>query len=677
MAAPSSQSSTSDPALKRWRRWILPSALAVLAIALWDASLAWGLPGFLLRAYAVTFLCIFLLRFLGALLRRFLWRVGRRLAFSYFLFGIVPLVLGVVLVIVLAYTLSGYFVGHVFRDTMGSVSTDLRVVARRQLEQWRLSHLPTEEQKLPIAVAFYRNGKKVNGDPEAPREWQLWWPAERLDAGEQELDDMALLQGPDGQPQAMVAVFDGRWGVTARWQGDLAQELADRSGIWVDIEGSDAQEGGGSDRITAFNREFSFGRERRSIPKDEVAKILHPGVDSPGWLDRPSVRWVEIWRPYYLLDTDGEEGYVYTELVSNLRGIYYRLLSSSAEIDSRVVVTLAIVAFVLFDIYILAALMAALMVAGLSRAVNRLTTATQSMQAGDFGIRIAVERRDQIGALQESFNQMASNLQGLIAEAAQKEVLEKDLAFARELQQSLLPDTLATPPSLRFATHFEPSSAIGGDYYDLLPMGGQKLAVMVADAAGHGTAAGLRMAMVKSALQVLAAQQQDPLVILRQLHQLLRRNLAQRRSFVTASLCVIDGTSGELILTNAGHPPTYIVRQGQVTAIELPSLPLGTFADRFARRTFRLQPGDSVVWMSDGLIEATNSRQEALGYEAIEAVLTDVDNDPEAIRTRLLEAVDHHTGDFPPHDDRTLLVMRFQPPEAEAEDDEDSTPDVG
>lgn len=652
---------------RRTWRWLIAAALALLGLGLWDAAGPWGLPGYLLRAYTLSFSVVFGLWIFIKVLRRFLWRVSRRLAFSYFLFGIVPVVLGTLLVIVLAYTLSGYFVGHVFRDTMGSVASDLRTVSRRHLEQWRLSHLPEPEGALPIAVAYYRGGVKIAGDPEAPRQWQSWWPSERLTTSDQELDDIALVEGPNGQITAMSAVFEGRWGIMARWQGDLSKELAERSGIWVDLLRSDEVDRGLVDRITAFNREFSLRRRHREVSEEELKEVLHPGVDEPSLLERRSVLWVEIWRPFYLADKKGEQGFVYADLAANLKGVYFRLLSSSAEIDSRVVLSLAVIAFVMFDIYILAALMATLMVAGLSRAVNRLTEATQRMQAGDFGARIEVERQDQVGALQDSFNEMAGNLENLVAKAAQKEILEKDLAFARELQRSLLPDTLVAPSSLRFATHFEPCSAIGGDYYDLLPMGDQRLAVMVADATGHGITAGLRMAMVKSALQVLAAQQTDPLVILQQLHQLLRRSLAQHRSFVTATLCVIDAENGEMILTNAGHPPTYVLRQGKVTAIELPSLPLGAFSDRFPRRTFRLQPGDTVVWLSDGLIEATNALEEAFGYEAVQATLEDLGESPSQVRDRLLEAVDEHTGQFPPLDDRTLLVMTFQPQTVDTE----------
>ena len=78
-------------------------------------------------------------------------------------------------------------------------------------------------------------------------------------------------------------------------------------------------------------------------------------------------------------------------------------------------------AFLLFDVYVVATIMALFLIFGLSRAVNRLTRATAAVRAGDFAVRIPVRRRDQIGDLQRSFNAMSADLESLVASAAQKE----------------------------------------------------------------------------------------------------------------------------------------------------------------------------------------------------------------------------------------------------------------
>ena len=109
---------------------------------------------------------------------------------------------------------------------------------------------------------------------------------------------------------------------------------------------------------------------------------------------------------------------------------------------------------------------------------------------------------------------MAGNLETLVATAAQKESLEKELELARNLQKSLLPSDLPAGGGVEFATLFEPSAAIGGDYFDVLRISEDELAVIIADVSGHGLSSGLRMAMLKAALLILVEETRDPEEIL-------------------------------------------------------------------------------------------------------------------------------------------------------------------
>ncbi|MEE8526115.1 MAG: SpoIIE family protein phosphatase, partial [Thermoanaerobaculia bacterium] len=347
--------------------------------------------------------------------------------------------------------------------------------------------------------------------------------------------------------------------------------------------------------------------------------------------------------------------------------INYSLIAGSADFGSWVYLLFIGLALLLFNIWVIAVMMALLMIFSLSRAVNRMTDATQRVQHGDFSARIEIHRRDQIGALQGSFNAMAENLEELVADAARQELLEKDLEIARELQRSLLPDPAELPAAagLEFETYFEPSSAIGGDYYDLLPMPGDRLAVFIADVSGHGLSAGLRMAMVKSALLILCEREPDPRDVLRHLHRLLRSGFhrGHRRGFVTATLAIVDLERGELTIHNAGHPPTYLLRGGEVREIMLPSPALGGLDGELGQETVELEAGDVVVWLSDGLIEAQNSDSDGdFGYDRIVEALSGLDSDPAEVKEKLLGAVAEHTGGVPPEDDLTVVVMAYRPP---------------
>ena len=656
----------------------LSSLPAAAGIVLWWLEVDLGVPGALLKAYAFAFVTGGGLWLLSRALRAFLWRVSRRLAFSYFLIGVVPIPLFLILTLVAAYIAGGFFLGHIYRDAKASVANDLRFAAHRHMEQILRGTIEPIDQPVDIAFAYYRDGVKIAGAEAAPEAWQDWWPADSLDNLSTELDGLRIVAGRDGVPTLAASVRADLYGILAIFDGDLSRELSERSGIWVELFRSDDPGSDETTKITFANREYRLDLPRlEESARADLAEFFHPGVAEPGFLDRPSVTWLEISEPFRDLAT-GELAakYVSATLTANLRALYYRLVSPTSDVNLSVYAVFIAVAFLLMNIAVIAVLMALLMIFGLSRAVNHLSMATGRVQRGDFAARIEVHRRDQIGALQGTFNQMAANLENLVATAAQKEILEKEISIAQDLQHSLLPDTLAAPEGLSFAAHFEPSTAIGGDYYDLLPMAGGRLGIFIADVSGHGLSAGLRMAMVKSALALLCEDEDRPEKILKRLHHLMRDRLASAnggRGFVTATLTLIDSATGALVVTNAGHPPTYLLRGGEVIEIMLPSTPLGKLADDYGQERLQLEPGDVVVWLSDGLIEATDAHRQDFGYRRVTEALTGVEPDPVAVRARLLDAIANHTGGGAPEDDRTLLVMAYRPV-AEATKAEPSSP---
>jgi sigma-B regulation protein RsbU (phosphoserine phosphatase) len=165
------------------------------------------------------------------------------------------------------------------------------------------------------------------------------------------------------------------------------------------------------------------------------------------------------------------------------------------------------------------------------------------------------------------------------------------------------------------------------------------------------------MAMLKAALVILVEESKAPTEILRRLDRMVR---ADRRIFVTATIGIVNHRMGRLDLTNAGHPPTYLVRNGTVDEILLPGNPLGTLGSTYGERSLDLESGDQVVWLSDGLIEATNGAGEPFGYERVRSALGKQAASADELRDALVAGVAQHVHGMPPDDDRTLVVMRFK-----------------
>jgi HAMP domain-containing protein len=649
---------------ERSRRLLLLAvpAAALVLLALADLPYASAFARGVLAALGVVFLSWLLWRFF----QKFLWKVGRRLAFSYLLLGVLPIPLLLLLLMVVGYLLSGFFLGHLYRDAVQSLQLELDSQSRARLEAFAPSQ-SLREQGDDVAFGYYRGGRRVAGDRRTPARWPAWVEARQVAApGQRWKSQPRFVAREDGRPTLAAVTSRRGLGVVALYVGDFDLEISRRGDLWAETYRSDDPD---LDFISlqVSGRKVPFQRVRKERQAAEAARFFKGLSKGERFWDDPILWWGEISGP--LVDLAGgelEADYLAANLNGTPRTVLRHLFSSAAEIDAVAWLTLFVVAFLLFDVYAAAALMAVFMIVGLSRAVNRLSRATEAVRRGDFRVRIPARRRDQVGELQRSFNEMAGNLETSVAAAAQKELLEKELALARNLQKSLLPSDLPAGGGVEFATLFEPSAAIGGDYFDVLRLAEDELAVIIADVSGHGLSSGLRMAMLKAALLILVEETREPEQILQRLDAVVRSN-TESRFFVTATLGLFDVRSGVLRLINAGHPPTYRVRGSEVEEILLPSSPLGGLGHRYSQATLTLRPGDSVVWLSDGLIEATDAAGEPFGYDNVERALAgpaETARETAAeIRDRLLAAIGRHAGDQPLSDDRTLMVMRWGGPQ--------------
>lgn len=240
--------------------------------------------------------------------------------------------------------------------------------------------------------------------------------------------------------------------------------------------------------------------------------------------------------------------------------------------------------------------------------------------------------------------------------------LQTDLETAREIQRQLLPSGAREVPGLDLATAYVPARELGGDFYDLLPYGVGRLAIANGDVSGKGTAAALFGSLAIGILRELVHEgEASAAEMLRQLNsRLLAARLDAR--FIAMQFAIYDAALRELNVANAGGTLPLLIRNGQVTEINVTGMPLGLLPEaEFDEQTLTLFPGDIVVFASDGIQESMNKDQEEFGADRLKALLsTVVPEDPGyTVAQRIVKATDEHTGvGRPSHDDRTLLVLR-------------------
>lgn len=232
-----------------------------------------------------------------------------------------------------------------------------------------------------------------------------------------------------------------------------------------------------------------------------------------------------------------------------------------------------------------------------------------------------------------------------------------ELQVARELQAELLPHGAIELPGYRFAHSYRTANEVGGDYYEVLPLPDNRVALMVGDATGHGMASGLVMAIANATLNTALDFDPDPRRVIEMLNRTLCRT-GTRRTFMTVFYALLSPDTGDLVSVCAGHPFPLLRRAGgRLEELGRGGLPLGVRDDLAPEpQAVTLQPGDLLVLYTDGLAEALNSRAEAFAYERI-ADLVRPGGTPQEVHDRILAAFDGHVGEEPLLDDLTLLVM--------------------
>lgn len=240
--------------------------------------------------------------------------------------------------------------------------------------------------------------------------------------------------------------------------------------------------------------------------------------------------------------------------------------------------------------------------------------------------------------------------------------LQSDLEMAREIQRQLLPLGAREIPGLDLATAYIPARELGGDFYDLLPYGVGRLAIASGDVSGKGTAAALYGSLAIGILRELVQDREaTPAEMLTLLNgRLLAARLDGR--FIAMQFGIYDAALRELTISNAGGTLPLLIRDGQVSEVNVSGMPLGLLPEaEFDEVRLSFQPGDIVVFASDGVHESMNKEQEEFGIDRLKAILSSVNpSDPGyTVAQKIVKATDEHTGaGRAPHDDRTLVVLR-------------------
>jgi serine phosphatase RsbU (regulator of sigma subunit) len=312
-------------------------------------------------------------------------------------------------------------------------------------------------------------------------------------------------------------------------------------------------------------------------------------------------------------------------------------------------------------------LFGALATRGLVKRLKRLVKATTSFAEGDYTQRVQVVRYDEVGLLEERFNSMAQQLvesmrneQALIEKNARLEErarLEQELQTARLIQHSLLPKVMPDLVGWQLATYYQPAREVGGDLYDFLAFADGRVGLVIGDVTDKGIPAAMVMATTRSMLRAAALTSDSPGEVLARVNNLLYADTPERM-FVTCFYAILDPVSGKLRYANAGHDLPYQRNHGGVVELLATGMPLGLLPDMvYEECEMEIACGDSLLFYSDGLVEAHNISHEMFSFPRLKTLLAGLPAQVDLIDHVLSDLKEFTGADWEQEDDITLITL--------------------
>jgi len=243
----------------------------------------------------------------------------------------------------------------------------------------------------------------------------------------------------------------------------------------------------------------------------------------------------------------------------------------------------------------------------------------------------------------------------------QERQLEKDITMAREVQLRLLPSESPEHPHAEMAVRFLPARAIGGDLYDFVDYGPGQTAVVLGDVSGKAAPAALFAALVSGIMRSAALHRPEPARMLELLNNALQERKLESQ-YVTMLFAVWDDESRTLRVANSGAVQPVFCRAGQSHTIQAEGFPLGLFPNvTYDELSVVTEPGDNIVFVSDGILDAENAKGEMYGDERLAQILCGHRDQPaQEIADAILSDVTQFQGGHDRFDDETIIVLRVR-----------------
>lgn len=350
---------------------------------------------------------------------------------------------------------------------------------------------------------------------------------------------------------------------------------------------------------------------------------------------------------------------------TSIANIFKEITSEKNPFGQAVMISLLVIAVMLFIFEAFMFFFGIRITTGITSAVRALYRGIQRIAKGDLDTKIDIPNEDELGDLASSFNSMVSAIKKGREEAVLRAHLEAELETARKIQEKFLPHEMPRLHGFEIAGTSIPSKQVGGDYFDFLDLGKDRLGIAIADVSGKGIPAALLMANLQASLHSQALETEKIAGVAIRINNLLVKS-TDSNMFITFFYGRLDRKRAVFTSINAGHNPPILCRANKkIQRLTKGGLVLGFQPDqKYEQQSTELKFGDVLVLFTDGITEARapdrNKIEDKLFGEdrLIQVIKDNASLSAGEIQAAILQAVTTHTQNTPQEDDITLIIIK-------------------
>jgi sigma-B regulation protein RsbU (phosphoserine phosphatase) len=304
----------------------------------------------------------------------------------------------------------------------------------------------------------------------------------------------------------------------------------------------------------------------------------------------------------------------------------------------------------------------------LVKPISKLHSQSTALSSGDYSVRVDQVSRDELGELAISFNRMAGSIQDKVQTLEEyNNRMDYELSLAGEVQKLIYPE-FKDNERFKLAMFTKPCGSVNGDFYDIFDLGDNRYGFLIADVSGHGVPAALLTMTLKEKFGLYAHTVKDPAEIFKILNSEilnLFKSDTVRPHYFTGFFIIIENDNSAYFC-NAGHPGTVLIsgRDMSQSFLHSDGGVVGLFSDMndsFVTEKIQLEPGDKIILVTDGIIEAADTENEQFGMERFFDI---IESGIDAPIRKLVEMIVQRMEDFADMenftDDATILGIEIR-----------------